>query len=343
MEKFKSFNEFINENYQASAINEAQDKVWKFSKTDPGQNEVANFEFTARVSVPKGSSDEEVGDTVAKYVNSQLAMEAGLTDAIKRGIPVMYTSKDKYRNDIFGVRQGVLKGVITIVKKLNSLSQPFYDESKLSALAGFKPAASTIEIKVGDSKIFDSDTLKTAILDPNTPPNDPNQKKQEAAALPVEAPTAAPATEPAAVPAAPTADQSVANLVKDAISVKYGQQADEIASLQAILIALSPEAKTLINAKGGPMGRFGDATSKSLAKILDKDAPVKEVDAALADEIIGKLGSTTLSQVEKILTDFKSKTGDYVGTAAAKAKTSTGAKKTSAVVTTPKGTKLTFV
>jgi hypothetical protein len=340
MEKFKSFNEFINENYQGSAINEAQDKVWKFNKTDPGKNEVANFEFTARVRVPKGSSDEEVGNAVAKYVNDQLSLEAGLADTLKRGIPVMYTSKDKYRNDIFGIRQGVLKGVITVVKKLNSLSQPFYDDVKLNDLAGFKPTASTIEIKVGDSKIFDSDTIKTAILDPNAQPNDPNRKKQEAAALPAEAPVAA--AEPAApAEAKPTSDQSVANLVKDAISVKYGQQADEIASLQAILIALSPEAKALINAKGGPMGRFGDATAQSLAKILGKDAPVKEIDSALAEEIIGKLGNASLSQVEKILTDFKSKTGDYAGKAVTK--TATGAKKASTVVTTPKGTKLTFL
>jgi hypothetical protein len=341
MEKFKSFNEFVNENYQESAVNEAQDKVWKFNKTEPGKNEVANFEFTARVGVPKGSTDQAVGDTVANYVNSQLAMESGLADAITKGIPVMYTSKDKYRNDIFGIRQGVLKGVITVVKKLNSLSQPFYDEAKLGTLAGFKPAGSTIEIKVGNSKIFDSDTLKTAILDPNAQPNDPNRQSQ-ADAVPAPAPT--PAQDTAApAEAAPAVDQSVANLVKDAVSVRYGQQADEIASLQAILIALSPEAKTLINAKGGPMGRFGDATAQSLAKILGKDTPVKEIDDALATELVGKLGSTTLGQVEKILTDFKSKTGDYVGTAAAKAKTSTGAKKTSAVVTTPKGTKLTFL
>jgi hypothetical protein len=341
MEKFKSFNEFINENYQGSAINEAQDKVWKFNKTSPGQNEIANFEFTARVRVPKGSSDEEVGNTVAKYVNDQLALEAGLADILKRGIPVMYTSKDKYRNDIFGIRQGVLKGVITVVKELNSLSQPFYDDIKLSSLAGFKPAGSTIEIKVGDSKIFDSEALKTAILDPNAQPNDPNRKAKEAEAIPAPAPEKTPtATEPAE-PATPTADQSVANLVKDAISLKYGQQADEIASLQAILIALSPEAKASINAKGGPMGRFGNATAQSLATILGKSAPVKDFDEALANELIGKLGSITLSQVEKILTDFKSKTGEYAGKAVAK--TTTGAKKASTVVTTPKGTKLTFL
>ena len=343
MKKFKSFNEFVNENYQESAVNEAQDKVWKFNKTDPGQNDVANFEFTARVGVPKGSSDEEVGNTVANYVNSQLALESDFAEKIKGGIPVMYTSKDKYRNDIFGIRQGVLKGVITVVKKLNSLSQPFYDEAKLRALAGFKPAGSTIEIKVGDSKIFDSNTLKTAILDPNAQPNDPNRQAQaDAVPAPVPAPT--PAQDTASpVEAAPAVDQSVANLVKDAVNVRYGQQADEIASLQAILIALSPEAKTLINSKGGPMGRFGDATAQSLAKILGKDAPVKEIDDALAAELVGKLGSTALDQVEKILTDFKNKTGDYTGTATPKAKTSTAAKKPSAVVTTPKGTKLTFL
>ena len=180
MKPFKSFDEFINENYKAGSFGRVYEETstlgvdykFDFDKESPGPNEAAKFFMKAKYRVVDNDSPEVAAGKMAKYVIRELLGKPEFVAAITAGdsIPVLAASRDVYKQ---GMDRVVLKGYITFMKTTSDTGAQIIAPDVIATLPGFKPLEVGPELSLKGVKIYDAELIKKVVKGEYTPPEPP--------------------------------------------------------------------------------------------------------------------------------------------------------------------------
>lgn len=316
MKPFKSFNEFVNENYGAGRfgrINEevsnlGEDYVFKFDEETPGAGQTAKFFMKAKLRVGENDTPEQAADKIAKYVLKELSQKPNFVAALRNPetIAVLSASRDVYKT---GMDRVILKGYITFEKIVNEKGAPFkgLDAKTIAQMPGFKPLGVGPELQVPNGpKIYNAELIERASN---------GQWKPEKAppADPVE-PTTSSTTTTTTIPGSTSADASLnwdwkkdtlsmpsqvleflkgKLLANDAAKAKRGSKNRETKFAQLIILepAFSkekyPASSDVKNTLGAADGNYGPNTANAFGMIFDskKDSAHDEVSSADVEDL----------------------------------------------------------
>jgi hypothetical protein len=318
MKPFKSFDEFINENYTTGSFGRLNEETstlgvdykFDFDKENPGANEAAKFFMKAKYRVVDNDSAEVAAEKMAKYVTRELLGKPEFVAALNAGdsIPVLAVSRDVYKQ---GMDRVVLKGYITFMKTTSDQGVPIITPEILATLPGFKPLEVGPELTVKGVKIYDAELIKKVVKGEYTPPKPPEPE-------PI-TPSTSGESATTTTTAPPTGDTSLSwDWLKDALSMpsqvleflkskllandaakaKRGSKNRETKFVQLIVQepAFSkekyPASSEVKNKLGAADGQYGPNTSNAFAMFFDSKR----------DSVHDEVGATDVENLAKFCT-----------------------------------------
>jgi hypothetical protein len=287
MFQIKNFIDFSN----SFPINEDASDVWKFDPETPDSGDLAKFSFKAKVQHREGAGEQEIGNTVANFLNNKLATEDRFVGQLKLDdrIPVMYTNRNTSGGFFTGDR-GVLTGNIIFV------GRKFYDEARLKALEPFKPKGATLGVSVKGFKIYD-ETLLDSAKKGATGQAGPTTAQAATPAAPDQAGLAgAAAASAAAMTASPSTDKTQ-QILNTLMNFKFGAKSNLIKWVNAAMTVLDDSLTSSLINKGVINDTYNNEMAAAIQKIVGETAPVTKITQEVATAIKAKLDTITTDQV----------------------------------------------
>jgi hypothetical protein len=132
------------------------------------------------------------------------------------------------------------------------------------------------------------------------------------------------------------------------IGLKQGDKNAKVGMLQNVLSIMDEKAKAAIDKKGGIDNKYGGATAQALQIVTGSAAPVTAVTEDVVKALIEKASTLTPEKMKQVTDSLAAALNAALSGGVSSTDKGSGAarktgKKTGSVVTTPKGTKLTFL
>lgn len=276
MFQIKNFIDFSN----SFPINEDASDVWKFDPETPDSGDLAKFSFKAKVQHREGAGEQEIGNTVANFLNNKLATDDRFVNQLSLDdrIPVMYTNRNTSGGFFTGDR-GVLTGNIVFI------GRKFYDDARLKALEPFKPKGATLGVSVKGFKIYDETTLDSA------------KKGATGPVGPTPGPNNGPGSDTTTTTTAAPSTDKTQQILTTLMSFKFGAKSNLIKWVNAAMTVLDDSLTSSLINKGVINDTYNNEMAAAIQKIVGETAPVTKITQEVATAIKAKLDTISADQV----------------------------------------------
>lgn len=332
IKSFAEYQKFLNESMDNSQVEEDRHK----DKTV--YNDIRGKEITddTKIKIAMGTPDTEKGEVMKfdfKYVNSEdIDPTAAKKKAIDELTSMIASQVDggQLKPDMVGVidikKEGtrtagdyVYKGAVSFYQGNHFTPDQLQNATAIATIPGGTPESgktqteekltSTVKEEATmplfeDLKIYDASTIGSSEVkaDIKSMLDAPSKVQEPSPDTTQTTTTAPPATDTTttttAVPVSTQQPQTSYVGIKKGLNVNPAVQ-----ELQAKIIALGGAGATMLNAKGGADGKYGDATAQAIAEVAfgDHTKPVPNpIDQATSDALNKALANVKPEDVAKI-------------------------------------------